>query len=779
MQKPYSVAIDGAGNTFVTDRYQHQVIKFNPAGQALARFGSFGSGNGQFKHPVGVAVDAAGNVYVGDQVNNRVQKFSPNPDGTYAYDLQFGSSGRNDGQFDGEIRDIAVDAAGNVFVVDNGMKRVQKFSPTGVLLNKFGKYGNGEGEFWSPYGITVDQEGIVYVLDQDRQKINKFKLGADGAYAFLGAFGNPIPRFSGTEDGVLVEPASLAVDEAGNVYVTERGNHRVHKFNSAGAYLGKFGVYGSTEGTFDRPTDIAIDPTGNVVILSETRIQKFTAAGGYLANLGENGASAGDFNGPSYMATDKDGNLYVSDRENHRVQKFSPAGAFLAQFGSLGSADGQFKGPAGIVVDGSGDVYVADEGNDRIQRFSLHPDGTYSFALKFGTRGSGNGQLNQPAGLALDHVGNVVVADATNNRLQKFSPTGIFMHVIGGWGSTNGLFNSPRSIAIDATGHLFVADWRNSRVQKFSPSVDGTYTYVTQFGGFGFYAGSMLEPSAIALGVTGNVYVVDDGNNTMQRFQLQDDGSYLFQTALNLAGNGLKDAFGVALDKNGSLYVSDIGTHQITRFSEGVAGGDMQVKWGGTVIPHNGTFDFGGYSGSPISFTFRIGNLSASSLLEFTGSPKVEVTGPQASAFSPQTMFLPASIDPNDNTSLTVNFQPTAVGPQQAQLVIKTNDPAKNPYIIHVTGTNTVLSTREELAPETIALHPNPTTGQVTLDLGKLEAQTCQVQVLGAQGQPVLEKEAKPSAQKLSLNLQHLPAGMYLVRVQTDRQFVVKRMVKR
>ena len=111
------------GNIFVVDSYNHRIQKFSSDGTFLTKWGTFGSGNGQFNYPGGVAVDAAGNVYITDTFNNRVQKFDPA--GTFL--ATWGTAGSADGQF-ASPTGIAVDASGNVYVGEYGNNRVQKFA---------------------------------------------------------------------------------------------------------------------------------------------------------------------------------------------------------------------------------------------------------------------------------------------------------------------------------------------------------------------------------------------------------------------------------------------------------------------------------------------------------------------------------------------------------------------------------------------------------------------------------------------------------------------------
>ena len=164
----FAFAVDAADNVYVADNKNSRVLKFTADGQYLLQWGSKGSGDRQFKNQISdIATDSAGNVYVVDAENYRIQKFTS--DGQFL--LKWGSEGNADGQFSPPARHptsfggIAVDATGNVFVVDKQIGRVQKFSPDGDFLLKWGS--QGDGLFDNPSGIAVDTMGKVYVMNDN------------------------------------------------------------------------------------------------------------------------------------------------------------------------------------------------------------------------------------------------------------------------------------------------------------------------------------------------------------------------------------------------------------------------------------------------------------------------------------------------------------------------------------------------------------------------------------------------------------------------------------
>ena len=119
------------------------------------------------------------------------------------------------------------------------------------------------------------------------------------------------------------------------------------------------------------------------------------------------------------VGVDSSDDVYVADfGENNRIQKFASNGNLLGKWGTTGSGDGQLTRPAGRAVDASGNVFVVDEGNNRIQKF----DSNGNFITKWGTTGSADGQFEEPTSISLESSGNVYVVDRGNVRIQVFAP---------------------------------------------------------------------------------------------------------------------------------------------------------------------------------------------------------------------------------------------------------------------------------------------------------------------------------------------------------------------
>ncbi len=273
-----------------------------------------------------------------------------------------------------------------------------------------------------------------------------------------------------SDNGQFSVPYDVAVDNDGNVYVAELGNHRIQKFDGFGNFITTWGSQGSGNGQFDNPTGIAVDSDGNVYVTDSrnNRIQKFDYMGNFITTWGSGGSDNGQFYDPRGVAVDDDSNVYVVDSNNDRIQKFDSAGNFIATWGSSGSDNGQFDEPRGITVDSDGNVYVVDANNDRIQKFN----NVGSFITTWGTKGSDNGQFDTPYDVAVDHIGNVYVVDTDNDRLQKFDNVGSFITTWGSSGSDNGQFDTPYDVAVDHIGNVYVAERTNNRIQKFTSATN-------------------------------------------------------------------------------------------------------------------------------------------------------------------------------------------------------------------------------------------------------------------------------------------------------------------
>ncbi|MFC1678070.1 6-bladed beta-propeller, partial [Planctomycetota bacterium] len=251
---------------------------------------------------------------------------------------------------------------------------------------------------------------------------------------------------------------------------------------------------------------------------------------------------------------------------------------YLNEWGSLGTGDGQFNNPTGLAFDQSGNVYVSDQDNHRIQKFT----GNGEYITQWGDFGTGEGQFNMPVGITTDSSGNVYVADVFNDRIQKFSSNGEYISQWGSLGSGSGEFNKPFDVEIDSLNNIYVADLYNHLIQKFTS--DGSF--ITMWGEGGKETSQFLHTVGIAIDSSDYIYVSDHDNNRIQKFS--SDGSFVDiwggidpynGGGANIgSGDGQFDhQVGIAADENDNILVADTDNSRIQVFTDD---GTFIDKWG-------------------------------------------------------------------------------------------------------------------------------------------------------------------------------------------------------
>jgi sugar lactone lactonase YvrE len=566
----------------------------------LGGTGNIDGPTGRFLGPEGVAVDKAGNLYVTDYGNHTIRKRAPDGVITTVAGLA-GVSGAQDGS-GSEARfsqpsGIALDGAGNIFVSDNA--GIRKITP-GRVVSTF--LGNPDGRP-SLGGLAVDTNGSVYVAGGGANTV--LKISPSGDVATLAGTGA-----LGSADGLAAQAtfayvAAVAVDPVGNVYVADRDNFTIRRISTTGfvtTVAGAAGLSGAADGVgtaarFAGPAGIAMDPTGAIYVADAGDFRAFnntirrigidgavsTIAGKVGVNTAVDGVgAAASFGDPRGITVDSVGNVFVADRAVNTIRKVTPIGEVTTIAGSLpatGAVDGvgpaaRFTNPQNVAVDGSGTIYVADAGNNLIRKIT--PAGvTATLAGKAGVGGTADGTLasatfDSPSGIALGPGGSIYVADSGSHRIRRISSDGTVATLAGAnWptpvvgGFPLPIVGSvPVAIAVDGSGNVYVADSGMNMIRKVSPS--GSDSVLT----------TAIAPRGVAVDTNGNLYVSDSGNQTIRKIAVSGQDTVVAGAPGSLGsadGNGAAARFinpgALSVDGPGNIFVADTGNHLIRKIS--------------------------------------------------------------------------------------------------------------------------------------------------------------------------------------------------------------------
>ncbi|MES2535149.1 MAG: NHL repeat-containing protein, partial [Pseudomonadota bacterium] len=581
---PDGITADSSGNLYVTDTDNHAIRKITPAGVVTTLAGMAGiagssdgmGGAARFQSPQGITVDSSGTLYVADTSNHTIRKITPAGDVTTLAGTA-GNPGSNDGtggaaEFQSPYG-ITADGAGNLYVVDSGNHTIRKIViATGDVTTLAGTAGNagsnngtgGAAQFQNPFGITFDGAGNLYVADTNNHTIRQIVIATGDVTTLAGAAG-----VTGGNDGTggaarFVAPRGILFDGAGSLYVADTNNNTIRRIVIATAdvttFAGTAGNFGSSDGT----------------------------------------GAAAQFLSPSGITVDASGTLYVTDANNNTIRKITPAGVvttLAGMAGNAGNSDGtggaaQFRGPFGVAVDGAGNLYVADTNNHTIRKIVIATGDVVTFAGMAGNTGSSDGTggaalFDRPRGITFDGAGNLYVADTSNHTIRKIViATGDVTTLAGTAGVTGGNdgtggaaeFQSPYGITADGAGNLYVVDSGNHTIRKIVIATGDVTTLAGTAGNAGSNNGTggaaqFQNPFGITFDGAGNLYVADTNNHTIRQIVIATGDVTTLAGAAGVTGgnDGTGGAArfvaprGILFDGAGSLYVADTNNNTIRR----------------------------------------------------------------------------------------------------------------------------------------------------------------------------------------------------------------------
>ncbi len=639
LSSPQGVTVDASGNIFIADSGNHSIRKVGTNGiiTRVAGIGysdNFYRGSGlvgsvSLNNPAGVVVDAVGNLFIADQLNHRICKVDTagrfttvagpngfnsnlNPLGGYSGD---GGPASSAGLY--EPTSLAMDSAGNLFIADSRNYRIRKIDTSGIITTVAGtgiEGYNGDGGAATnagleyPLGVAVDSVGNIFITDHVNSLIRKVDTNGiittvAGYSSLAGYMGDGVAATNTT----LYQPKGVTTDMAGNLFIADTLNNRVRKVDTNGI------ITTVVFGNLRFPTRVSTDTYGNLLIADNgnNRIRKVdtngivtTVAGNGIGTYtGDTGsATSARFGLPIGGAADVVGNFFIADRSLQRIRKVDVNGVIttVAGNGSAGfSGDGglasnaRLNNPNSVAVDNAGNLFIADQSNHRVRMVGTNGristfagNGTASYS------GDGaaatNATLNSPAGVAVDAIGNLFIADQSNQRIRKVDTNGIITTVAGkgtatysgdGGLATNASLNNPSGIAFDAFGNLFIADKSNNRIRKvdtnnFITTVAGT-NGIGGFSGNGGWAitNRLNSPTGVTVDSEGNLLIADLNNNRVRQVgtngiitTIAGNGTNSFSGDGGLATNAtLSLPSGVAVDVAGNLLITDQNNYRIRK----------------------------------------------------------------------------------------------------------------------------------------------------------------------------------------------------------------------
>ena len=589
--------------------------------------------NASLEWPNGVAVDGQGNVFIADTYDSRVRMVDGNGIISTAFWVDALMSSVEESEATGAGRcwpeAVVVDRWGNIFICNRANNCIYKIAKKGVTTTvcgqgRYGFAGDGGPAFRAklhkPRAVAVDGKGNLFVADAYNNRVRK--IDRDGIITTVAGTGE---RDFGGDGGPATEaslffPSGLAVDNKGNLYISDRGNNRIRRVDRDGiittfAGSGAFDFNGdggpATEAALRWPLGIAIDLHGNLFIADSfnRRVRMVDTNGVIVTVVGikdgasQNGepARASRLVMPCDVATNAEGELFIADVRDYRIRKVDREGIITTVAGTGKPRHGGDQGPAlqatlycplDVAIDRQGNLFIADTRNQSVRK--VDGDGIISTLtgakrrLNLVLRSSyvpQNGSLSvigdlfDPVGVAVDGNGDLFVVDKRNNCVYKMDQSGAISVIAGrgvagfegdGGSATDALLWWPYAVAVDEAGNLFIADSANNRVRKVERN--GIIDTVAGNGlaGFSGDGGPALKarlnhPCGLAIDSKGNLLIADSWNNCIRRV----DPTGVITTVAGtkqpgFGGDGgpaerarLYHPYGIAVAEDGSIWIAD------------------------------------------------------------------------------------------------------------------------------------------------------------------------------------------------------------------------------
>ena len=598
LNHPSAVAVDGAGNLFISDPFKSSIrevfkatgVMITVAGTGKAGFSGDGGAatDAMLNDPEGLAVDSVGNLFIVDSRNQRIREVIA---ATGQIVTVAGGSAGNLGDGGPATQAaldfpsaVAVDTVGNLFIADTFNNRIRKVSAaTGFIETIAGNGYNGFGgdggpataaTINDPSGVAVDGAGNVFISDSMNNRVrevvaatgNIITVAGNGSSGFGGDGGN-------ATDALLYDPVGIAVDGSGNLFIADSDNQSIREVVSA------TGVIVTVAGS---------GPQGGISVANDAYGDGGPATDAVLAYV-------------QGVAVDSVGNLFIADSDHNRIREvIHDTGTIIRVAGTGFPIVSLVNGPFSMATDSAGNLFFANFYEHRVEEL-VKSTGALLTVAGTGLPGySGDGGaatdalLAQPSGVAIDADGNIFIADQVNQRIREvLKATGEIITVAGngtngfdgdGGAATDASISYPSGLVVDTAGNLFFADNGNSRIRVVL-AFTGTIITVAGVGtDFHHQDGSLatetlfLFPCGEAIDGAGDLLIADSNNSRICKVNLATE------LVTTVAGNGysgfagdggpatlasLSYCNGLSVDSAGNLFIADRDNNRIREVLSG------------------------------------------------------------------------------------------------------------------------------------------------------------------------------------------------------------------
>jgi len=876
LNEPSGLAIDVSGNIYIADAGNNRIRKVNKLGVITTMAGNGTGGfsgdygpatTAELYNPYGVAVDKSGNIYIADEINNRIRKVDTS--GMISTVAGTGTAGYNGDGLSATSAElyrpmgVAVNAFGNIFIDDFQNDRIREIDTLGNISTVAGNgtgapgggaYGGDGGpatsaELHRPSGISLDAFGNIFISDGANYRIREvipISQQPDSTNTCQGS--NVFFTIASTDTGLTYQ---WKVDTGtGLVSLINGGKYKGATTDTLYITGASLTMNGYRYVCSLNKTSCGCSLNSAVALLS---VYSCNSGCGYITSVAGNGnfgysgdgaaATSAELGSPSGVTLDTKGNIYIPDQNNNCIRKVNTSGIIstVAGNGTGGfSGDGaaatlaELNGPGSIVIDVSGNLYIADEYNNRIRK--VNTAGIITTIAGNGTGGySGDGatataaELNGAAGIAIDTLGNVYIADAYNNRIRKVSKSGVISTIAGngtggfsgdGAAATVAEISNPAGVALDASGNVYIADEYNNRIRKVNTA--GIITTIAGNGTSGYNgdggsstSSELSFPSGVAVDTSGSIYIADQNSNRIRMVNTSGIISTLAGNGVSgYNGNGEAPALAelngpsdVALDKSGNVYIADTYNNLIRKVY--LASCNLlpvsYFKVNNNVICQGSTVQFTDTShnnptkwmwffqnGKPSSSTLQ----SPSVVYDSTGSDSVKLVIVNTAGKDSLTKKAYITVNPlpivkvTGTSNITIGSSDVLTATGGVSYIWtsgSTNDTAIVKPLANTTYTVTgkgadgctdTASFKVTVAPtgmgnisalNVTSLYPNPNNGVFTITIKNNDEKARNIEIYNTLGEKVFLYQELGTRSQLLINISNQANGIYLYRVISEK----------